>query len=241
MLVRCRLCTNEITAMVCGDADVTIGSSFAARCTVSLYKSTTHIVFISRSAPHFVLESVIGAKTSASRPLVYYDSIADIPQLLTQQVSQNDRTMATIYLGVVDESGTPIDLIPLLAAISHLPTSRLKKTCLFLDDRKGLNKLGPQRLGYLNHLESMYGANVFNEHLGASAKKVEIVVAGSWYSSFGHQGGYVVGAGTIVESLSWNARAYFFSTPPMPMQTVMSNKALELLQQGAGQKQADTK
>ncbi|KAK4903588.1 hypothetical protein LTR49_026797 [Elasticomyces elasticus] len=141
--------------------------------------------------------------------------------------------MATLYIDIVDECGKPVDLVPLLVALSHLPASRLQKTCLFLDDRNGLNKDGPQRLGYINHMESVHGTNFLSKHLGTRTKGVEVLVAGSWYNSFRHQGGYVVGAGTIVESLPWNARAFFFSTPPIPLQTVMSSKALELLQRGS--------
>jgi serine palmitoyltransferase len=59
-----------------------------------------------------------------------------------------------------------------------------------------------------------------------------MLVAGSWYNAFGYQGGYNLGAADVIEYLTWDARAYFFPTPLMPLQTAMSEKALGLLQEG---------
>lgn len=68
------------------------------------------------------------------------------------------------------------------------------------------------------------------DSFGRVSQKTRVIVAGGWYDSFGHQGGYVTGHADTVEALTWDAKAYFFSTPPMPLQACMTDKTIELLQ-----------
>ena len=42
-----------------------------------------------------------------------------------------------------------------------------------------------------------------------------------------------------VEALTWDAKAYFFSTPPMTLQAQMTDKALEMLQKKRDQAYGD--
>lgn len=81
-------------------------------------------------------------------------------------------------------------------------------------------------------MESRHGSYFLNEALDGFLASVIILVAGSWYDAFGHQGGYVTGTATAVEALTWNAKSHVFPTPPMPMQAAMSNKTLQMLEDG---------
>ena len=103
-----------------------------------------------------------------------------------------------------------------------------------LDDRNGLGKIGPNKLGYLDHVEAKYGSSYLVDIFSNLRGSVRIIVAGSWYDAFGHQGGYVTGHADTVEALTWDAKAYFFSTPPMPLQACMTDMAIEILQRGRG-------
>jgi serine palmitoyltransferase len=57
----------------------------------------------------------------------------------------------------------------------------------------------------------------------------QVIVARSWLDAFGHQSGYIIGTASIFECLTWDAKAFFFSTPPMPLQAAISNCMLCLL------------
>jgi len=219
--------------MVCGDAEVTIGSSIAARSSAPRQKHRDNLIFIAKSAPHFVTEGVNVARGSSTRKLLSYDNLHEIPKQFRQNKAiHRGAACLTVYVDTIDRDGAPIDLIPLLRFISRLPKTELHSACIFLDDRNGLGKIGPKKLGFLNHMEYKHGVDFFTRELGGRASHVKVLVAGSWYNAFGHQGGYVLGAADLIEYLTWDARAYFFSTPPMPLQTAMSEKALELLQEG---------
>lgn len=78
-------------------------------------------------------------------------------------------------------------------------------------------------------MESQHGVNWLKDALGKLGCRSSVVIAGSWFDAFGHQGGYAVGTADVIEALTWEAKAYFFSTPPMPLQAAMSDKMLELL------------
>jgi hypothetical protein len=64
--------------MVCGDAEVTIGSSIAARTSAPRQKGRDKLVFIARSAPHFVTEGVSVARGSSTRRILYYDNLHEV-------------------------------------------------------------------------------------------------------------------------------------------------------------------
>ena len=79
-------------------------------------------------------------------------------------------------------------------------------------------------------MEAIHGPSFLVETFGLINSNVRIIVAGGWYDSLGHQGGYVTGHAATIEALTWDAKAYFFSTPPMPLQACMTDKAIEILQ-----------
>jgi serine palmitoyltransferase len=219
--------------MVCGDVEVTIGSSIAAHTSAPRQKDRDNLIFIARSAPHSVTEGVSVARGSSARKLLYYDTLHEVQKQFRRETSLNKRAAClTVYVDAVDQDGAAVDLIPVLRFIARASKKELHSVCLFLDDRNGLGKIGPHSLGSLDYMEEKHGVEYLAREHGKRAFDVKVLVAGSWYNAFGHQGGYVLGAADVIEYLTWDARAYFFSTPPMPLQTAMSEKALELLQEG---------
>jgi serine palmitoyltransferase len=78
-------------------------------------------------------------------------------------------------------------------------------------------------------MEPNHGVDFLKNVLGQLDCTVNVIVAGSWFDAFGHQGGYVTGTASLVECLTWDAKAFFFSTPPMPLQAAMSDRMLSLL------------
>lgn len=99
-----------------------------------------------------------------------------------------------------------------------------------IDDRQGLDRIGPHRLGFFDFLESSHSVNFLTKEAKGIPAKVSFLVAGSWYDAFRHQGGYIMGTADLVETLTWNVKACFFSTPAMPVQTALSKQALKILQ-----------
>ncbi|TWU78666.1 hypothetical protein ED733_005715 [Metarhizium rileyi] len=180
-------------AMVCGDAEGTIGSSFAARAITPRTKHVQNLVLLASSVPHFVHKAVDMARESSSRHEMHFDTIQEVPKLLAQKYKRSKHsTHLTIYFEAVDSrTGTSLALVALLRAIARLSTTELAGACIFLDDRNGLGKIGPGKLGYLNHMEQLHGEDFIVAALGPRSSSVQVLVAGSWYNAFGHQGGYV--------------------------------------------------
>ena len=216
--------------MICGDAEVTIGSTLTACAVPSASNSATNVVFVDRYAPQGVIQGAELPRSNERVIIKYYDSVESIPELLGKVLSKN-KLHVTMYLQTVS-NGQPLNLIRLLKALSAETKllRHLSDVTIMLDDRNGLGKIGPRSLGYLDLMESQYGKHFLKTNLARFPGKSTILVAGSWYDAFGHQGGYVTGSASAVESLTWDAKAYFFSTPPMPLQAAMSLKTIELLE-----------
>lgn len=220
---------------MCGDAQVTIGSAVAARAQVPWKKTTYTVVLLPRSCPAFVTEAVAAVKDSERCCVLFFDSPDDIIAILAQQRKRNvgHSCYLTLYLQAF-EDGVLLDLVPILKALSALAPADLVGATVLIDDSKGLGKLGPRKLGYLDLLEHVHGKYALARATRTRAASLQISILGSWYHSLGHQGGYIIGPSSAIHSLSFQARAYVFSTPPMPLQTVMTSKMLELLQQTKG-------
>lgn len=228
--------------MVCGDAEVTIGSTLSALVIPTASKITTNAVFVSSAAPHGVLSAVAMSKADPRVTRNYYGSVLAIPEMLDLRKP----THLTFYFLTAQEDGSEILDLGVLFRHPVFQTmqarNNISSITILLDDRNGLGKMGPRQLGYLDLMESRHGASfltaifaAFNGGKRAALfgnTKVRLMVAGSWYDAFGHQGGYVTGHAASVEALTWDAKAYFFSTPPMPLQACMTDRALELLQRG---------
>ena len=225
--------------MVCGDAEVTIGSTLSAIVIPTASTTTTNTVFVSSNAPHGVLSGVAMDKPNPRVVRNYYESVSAIPEILDLRKP----THLTFYFLTAQKDGSGI--LDLASLFSHpafkTPQARknISSITILLDDRNGLGKIGPRKLGYLDVMESRHGASFLTDTFSAfgNAKKVRVMVAGSWYDAFGHQGGYVTGHAASVEALTWDAKAYFFSTPPMPLQACMTDRAIELLQEGSGREE----
>ncbi|KAI9817369.1 MAG: hypothetical protein M1832_004676 [Thelocarpon impressellum] len=219
-------------AMICGDAEVTIGSTLSACAVPPASGSVTNVVLVDRAAPYHVLRGAELPRANKRVIIQYYDSVDEIPRLLSE-LPKRSGFLVTLYLQAVRKE-RPLELIGLLDALATNSAllRRLFGLTLMLDDRHGLGKIGPRRLGFLDFMESKHGSDFLKISLARFPGQHTVLVVGSWFDSFGHQGGYVTGLADAVESLTWDAKAYFFSTPPMPLQAAMSLKTIELLDKG---------
>ncbi|KAI9715084.1 MAG: hypothetical protein M1812_006202 [Candelaria pacifica] len=229
-------CGDTCRAMICGDAEVTTGSTVTALAMPTASRKKNNTIFVYAQAPKSILDGAAVAKETKNVTRKYYESVDDIPGIL----ELHKPTHVTFYFLTCNPQGDSIlDLHKLFTHqifVSGTTASNITGITIMLDDRHGLGRIGPHKLGYLDHMEATQGGkqclvNTFQK-MGKMAKKIRIIVAGSWYDAFGHQGGYVTGHKDTVEALTWDAKAYFFSTPPMPLQAMMTDKAIEVLQRG---------
>jgi serine palmitoyltransferase len=216
------------TAMICGDAEITIGSTLTALVVRCASKKVVNRVFVPANAPHSVIAGAKLARPSKYVTVTFYNDLHDL--LAEIEAFSGSRFYLTIYFQTVS-NGVALDLVTLLRdAVPKLKRSRkLTGITIMLDDRNGLGKIGPQSLGYLNLMEANHGIDFLRKSLLQLDCTVQVLVAGSWFNAFGHQGGYVTGTASTVECLTWDAKAFFFSTPPMPLQAAMSDRMLRLL------------
>jgi hypothetical protein len=106
--------------MVCGDAEVTIGSSIAARTFAPRQKDRDNLVFIARSAPHFVTEGVSVARSSSTRKILHYDTLHEVQEQFRRETSMSKRAAClTVYVDAVDQHGAVVNLIQLLRFIAR--------------------------------------------------------------------------------------------------------------------------
>lgn len=213
--------------MICGDAEITIGSTLTALVMKCAAKNTVNRVFVPHNAPHGVLAGARLRKPSKHYSVAFYETSDD---LLSEIDSIKDKFHLTLFFETV-KNGVVLDLITLLQDIALKLRRRgaLSGITIMLDDRNGLGKIGPRSLGYLDLMESKHGIDFLKKSFANLGCPSNMVIAGSWFDAFGHQGGYAVGTADSIEALTWEAKAYFFSTPPMPLQAAMSDKMLELL------------
>ena len=222
-----------ISGMISSDGEITLGSTLTALAIpTSNSKKKQNQVFVYENASKGILDGVNVARDTKGVVRKYYENIDEIPSMLECQKA----THLTFYFLTCNENGHQIlDLTGLFSDpkfSSGRTASNIKGITIMLDDRNGLGRIGPHKLGYLDHMESLHGQAFLSEafsKLKSRGVKVRCIVAGSWYNSFGHQGGYVTGHKDTVEALTYDAKAYFFSTPPMPLQAMMTDKTLEIL------------
>lgn len=216
--------------MICGDAEITLSSTLTALAIPTASSKKHNTVFIYAHAAKGVLDGAALAKDTKAVTRKFYDSVEDIPSMLDLQKP----THLTFYFLTYDANGNQV--LDLSRLFTHQvfkagrTSSNITGITIMLDDRNGLGRTGPNQLGYLDHMEARHGPSFLVDTFGRMNEKTRVIVAGGWYDSFGHQGGYVTGHADTVEALTWDAKAYFFSTPPMPLQACMTDKAIELLQ-----------
>lgn len=227
--------------MICGDAEITIGSTLTALAIPVASKKIRNTVFVLSSAPKGIIDGAAMEKENKAVSRKYYDSVDDIPSMMDIQKP----THLTIYFLTCNANGSDILNLPQLFYNPIFRTvassSNITGITIMLDDRNGLGNIGPNKLGYLDHMEAIRGPSFLTETFARINTHVRIIVAGGWYDSLGHQGGYVTGHAATVEALTWDAKAYFFSTPPMPLQACMTDKAIEILQRQRDGKKGDEK
>lgn len=219
-------------AMICGDAEITISSTLTALVMRCASTKLVNRVFVPANATHSVIAGAKLRRPSKHVIVTFYNDVHDI--LAEIDAFSGSKFYVTIYLQTVT-NGVILDLVTLLQdAVPKLKKGRkLTGMTIMLDDRNGLGKVGPQSLGYLNLMEANHGVDFLKKSLLPLNCTVQIIVAGSWFDSFNHQGGYVTGTASLIECLTWDAKAYFFSTPPMPLQAAMSDRMLCLLSERA--------
>lgn len=217
--------------MICGDAEITIGSTLTALAMPCSGRNILNRVLVPINAPRTVMAGAKLNKPSKSVPFTFYHDVNSIPSEIAK--FSPSKFHMTLYLQTVID-GVPLDLVTLLKATvpALRQTRRLTGLTIMFDDRNGLGKLGPQSLGFLNLMEAEHGVDFLATLLRPLGCPTQVLVAGSWFDAFGHQGGYVTGTASTVECLTWDAKAFFFSTPPMPLQAAMSDRKLRLLLEG---------
>ena len=228
------LITILILAMICGDGEITLGRTLTPLAIpTSNPKKKHNQVFIYKSAPKGILDGAKMARDTQAVVRNYYEHVDDIPSML----ECDKPTHLTFYFLTCNPDGGQILDLPALFSNPKFrlgrTSSNIKGITIMLDDRNGLGRIGPHKLGYLDHMENLHHQSFLSETFGklrGGDVEVRCIVAGSWYDSFGHQGGYVTGHKDTVEALTWDAKAYFFSTPPMPLQAQMTDKAIEILE-----------
>lgn len=217
--------------MLGSDAHVMAVSLLSATTNPLYAKDVLNLILIPRTAPLPVQKGATLDKPKPLTRVVFYDnpgSVADEHR----ELPGVRRYHLTLYLETVDHDGSVLDLPTRVKAIlSGLKNgSGLEGLTLILDDARGLGRIGPRHLGYLDEMESQHGCSFFAKVLGSQlAAMTTVVIFGSWFDSFRHQGGYVIGSESFTESHTISSRSFMFSSPPMIVQAAMSDKELELL------------
>ena len=214
--------------MICGDAEITIGSTLTALVMRCASKKVVNRVFVPANAPHSVMAGAKLRRPSEHVTTTFYAHIHDI--LAEIDTFSSSSFYMTIYFQTITD-GIVLDLVTFFRdAVPKLKRGRRPTgITIMLDDRNGLGKVGPRSLGYLDLMEANHGIDFLRRLLLPLDCTAQVIVAGSWFDAFGHQGGYVTGTASTVECLTWDAKAFFFSTPPMPLQAAMSDRMLRLL------------
>lgn len=222
--------SGKTKGMIWSDTELGIGTALLASVVPLASSKIKHLVLIDAHATKSVLDGVRMHKSNNNVQIHFYESIKDVAELLSMVAGS--RIHLTLYMKTNQGSSqSPLDLQQIALEIS-LQNKKLTGVNIFLDDRKGMGKLGPRSLGYLDLMESRHGENFLKDAFKPINCKVRTVVAGSFFEAFGHSGGYITGHAATVENLTWNTRGFLFSAPPLPLQAKMTNRTIELLQEG---------
>lgn len=215
--------------MIWSDTELGIGTSLLASVVPLASSKTKHLVYIDSQATKSVIDGVRMHKSNKRVQICFYDNVSQVPELLSM-VSPS-RFHLTIYLQTVN-GGKILDLQSLCREIT-LRGKKISSMTMFLDDRKGMGKIGPRSLGYLDLMEHRHGMDFLKDTFKPFKCEVRTVVVGSFFEAFGHSGGYMTGHAATVENLTWNTRGFLFSAPPLPLQAKMTNRMIELLEAGS--------
>lgn len=196
------------------------------------------------SSPHYIAQALSAIKDSPRCIIKTYDSTRDLARIIeAQHRSQHDSGRKTCFLTLLVRSGpglhddAPLDLPEILKSLAVQRKQKiLGGATVLLDDTSGLGRLGPRRLGYLDELEARCGKSVLADAASAfgRSRALQIAVIGSWYEAFRHTGGYMIGSKALMDSWNFQNRGFIFSAPPLPLQTAMTSKALDILEGKSG-------
>ena len=214
--------------MIWSDTELGIGTSLLASVVPLASSKTKHLVFIDSQATKSVIDGVRMHKSNKRVQICYYDNVSQVPELLG--MASASKIHLTIYLQTV-RGGNILDLQSLCRDIT-LRGKKISSMTMFLDDRKGMGKIGPRSLGFLDLMEHRHGTDFLKDTFKPLKCDVRTAVVGSFFDAFGHSGGYMTGHAATVENLTWNTRGFLFSAPPLPLQAKMTNRMIELLEAG---------
>ena len=212
--------------MIWSDTELGIGTSLLASVIPLAASKTKHLVFVDSNASKSVIDGVRMHKTNKSVQIYFYEKCSQIAELLS--TARGSTLHLTLYLKTTNDDQL-LDLPSVVQEIA-LQGKKFSGMTVYLDDRKGMGKLGPRSLGYLDLMEERHGVDFLTETFRQLKCEVRTVCAGSFFEAFGHSGGYITGHAATVENLTWNTRGFLFSAPPLPLQAKMTNRTLQLMQ-----------
>lgn len=144
-------------AIICGDAEVTISSTVTALAIPTASSKKHNTVFVYAHAAKGILDGAAMARETKAVTRKYYDSVDDIPSMLDLQKP----THLTFYLQTYDANGRQILDLSRLFSRPVFQAGRMSSNITgitnMLDDRNGLGRTGPNKLGYLDHMEALHG------------------------------------------------------------------------------------
>nr|A0A3G9HHK2.1 RecName: Full=Aminotransferase ALT4; AltName: Full=AAL-toxin biosynthesis cluster protein 4 [Alternaria alternata]BBG74270.1 oxamine synthetase [Alternaria alternata] len=228
--------SGKCRAMLGSDANVMAVSLLSAVAGPMYAKDVLNLVLVPQNAPCYVKKGATLDKVQPSTRVTLYEDLRDL-EVEGTKLQKHRYYHVTLYLETVDEDGSILDLSnrikDILLTLKNAPS--LTGLRLILDDSRGLGKIGPRHLGFLDQMESQHGVSFFSTALGPQLAAITtVVVFGSWFHSLNHQGGYVISSEAFTEAHTVSSKSFVFSTPPMIVQAAMSEKTLELLAGGSG-------
>lgn len=118
-----------------------------------------HLVFIDAKAPKSVIDGVRMHKSNSRVQTYFYDEVADIPGLLS--MLGNSKSHLTMYFQTVIDG----EILDLRSLFRNVPAQGklFGSMTVSLDDRRGMGKIGPRSLGYLDLMEHHHGTNFLTD------------------------------------------------------------------------------
>jgi len=135
---------------ICSDTELGIGTSILASVVPLALPKMKHLVFIDGVRMH---------KSNSRVQTYFYDEVADIPGLLS--MLGNSKSHLTMYFQTVIDG----EILDLRSLFGNVPAQGklFGSMTVFLDDRRGMGKIGPRSLGYLDLMEHHHGTNFLTD------------------------------------------------------------------------------
>jgi len=132
---------------ICSDTELGIGTSILASVVPLALPKMKHLVFIDAKAPKSVIDGVRMHKSNSRVQTYFYDEFA--------------KSHLTMYFQTVIDG----EILDLRSLFRNVPAQGklFGSMIVFLDDRRGMGKIGPRSLGYLDLMEHHYGTNFLTD------------------------------------------------------------------------------